>query len=140
MTYKSNPDLTFDAIKVTAANIEQIAKTTADYSVHNGKLIDGKGAEIPEGTYVVRFSDGSVKVFSEYIFEKLFLKVEPPTYKLSDITDFSKGIKRKCWTGMIIKLIEGVAWVLYENGEPVTDYTFTPDDIMANDWMIPEEE
>ena len=139
MTFTSKTDLILDATKVSASNIEHIAQTTADYSVHNGKLIDGKGAEVPEGTYVVKFSDGSVRVFSENLFEKLFVKVEPPAYKLSDIPDFSKGIYRKGWTDCMIKLVEDVVWIYYDNGYPVTPYNFTKEDLTASDWMIPEE-
>lgn len=139
MTFKSNPDLILDATKVTASNIETIAQTNAEYSVHNGKLIDAKGAEIPEGTYIVKFADGSVRIFSEALFEKLFTKVEPPTYKLSEITDFSKGVKRKSWNQMELRLIDNVAWILYDNEVPTMDYTFTTEDLAADDWMIPED-
>ncbi len=136
MTFKGNNDLAFEAIQVSASTMATIAQRFSDYTIHNGNLIDSKGAVVPIGTWITAFEDGTVRMFSDSLFEKLFVKVEPPVYTLSEIPDFSRGIRRKSWVDIVLRLVEGTAWILYENGKAMYPYTFTTEDITAKDWLL----
>ena len=127
-----------DAIQVTDSNLNEIVSKFG-FTLSSGVLHDQKGMVVTQGTWICKFDDGVIKQLTADFFERIFQKVEPPTYKLSEITDFSKGIKRKSWNQMELRLIDNVAWILYDNEVPTMDYTFTTEDLAADDWMIPED-
>lgn len=139
MTFTGNVSQVFDAVQITSANIQEIAAKFKDYSVHNGKLIDSKGAEVPVGTWIAIFADGTTKMFTDAFFRMLFTKIEPPTYKISDIPDLSRGIRRKSWPeDQYVKYSENVVWLLYTGSDADSIYPFTPEDIAADDWLMME--
>lgn len=138
MTFTGNVSQNFDAVQITATNIQEIADRYKDYTVHNGKLIDSKGAEVPVGTWIAVFADGTTKMFTDSFFKLLFTKVEPPTYKLSDIPNMGAlPIRRKAWPDDTkIKYVENTVWIINVNNSAQGIYTFAPEDISADDWVI----
>lgn len=139
MTFTGNIDQNFDAVQVTASNVQEIAARYKDYTVHNGKLIDSKGAEVPAGTWIAVFADGTTKMFTDSFFRMLFTKVEPPQYKLSEIPNYSLPIRRKSWPeDMRLTFTENVVWLMRSGSEAQYAYSFPPEDLSADDWVIAE--
>ena len=126
-----------DAAQVTSANINDIAKNFG-LTVSNGQLYDTKGTIINPGVWVCKFDDGVIKLFTDDLFRRLFVKVEPPQYRLSDIPDFTRDIKRKGWGDMFIRNA-GYCFVLYTQNEPIQPYQFTSQDFTADDWIARED-
>ena len=126
-----------EAVQVTAYNAEEIAETYG-LIFNNGQLYSNSGTLISAGTWVCRLTDGAVRIFSDDVFKRLFDKVEPPTYKLSDVPSFDKGIRRKCWNGLYIKDM-GFCFATFDEDGVVAPYIMTLEDLSATDWMICEE-
>ena len=126
-----------DAVQVTRDNKADIASSFG-LNISKGELYDSKGTLINPGAWACRFGDGVIKVFTDELFKRLFVKVEPPQYKLSDIPDFNRDIMRKDWGNTYLKNL-GYCFVMYNGTEPVQPYQFTDDDFTAEDWIIKED-
>lgn len=125
-----------ESAMVTEDNVAEIAKAFG-FEVRDGQLYDSKGAIINAGIHIVKFEDGSINYFTDKVFNKLFRKVEPPEYKLSDIADFDRDIKRKGWAGLYLRNT-GYCFVQCDSDGPVIPYTFTAEDLAATDWQYVE--
>lgn len=137
MTFEGKPKM-IEAVQVTASNATDIARNYG-LTVKDGQLYDTKGILINAGIWVCRFEDGYVKFFSDDIFNRLFAKVEPPTYKISDVPDLNRNIRRKGWDGIYLRN-DGYCFVMCETEHgAIHPYTFTADDLTASDWEYTED-
>lgn len=137
MSAYEGKSIVIDAVQVTATNKEDIARSFG-FTVSGGNLYNDKGAIVNTGVWVCRLNDGTIKQFTDELFNKLFSKIEPPTYKLSDIPDFANDIQRKGWVGLYLRNM-GYCFVQCDEEGIVGPYTFTADDFAADDWMIKED-
>lgn len=127
-----------DAIQVTDSNLNEIVSKFG-FTLSSGVLHDQKGMVVTQGTWICKFDDGVIKQLTADFFERIFQKVEPPTYKLPDMTDFTGEITRKSWNGAMKLKNIGVCFVLCEGDEELYPYFFTEADFKADDWMHVEE-
>ena len=92
-------NVVIEAMTVTQENASEVAAKFG-LPIKNGQLYDTNGTMVNPGRIVVRFENGIIKIFSDTIFNMLFSE---KTYKLSDIPDLTKDIKRKAWDGIYLK-------------------------------------
>lgn len=126
-------NVVIEAMTVTQENMAEVA---AKFSlpIKNGQLYDSNGTMVNPGRIVVRFENGIIKIFSDTIFNMLFSE---KTYKLSDIPDLSKDIKRKNWGEIYLKNM-GYCFVQCDAEGIVQPYQFTAEDFQATDWIVKE--
>ena len=134
--YESNSN-GIEAVQFTEQNKADVAKRFGFTMTEEGRVKNSTGVLINMGMWACRFGDGTVKVFTDEMFQLLFHKVEPPTYKLSDIPELGVPIKRKGWTDQYLKN-EGYCFAMCDSAGPITPYTFTEEDFLADDWMLVE--
>lgn len=134
-TYEGNANVV-ESMLVTSENLAEVSKVFG-FTLRDGQLFDQRGTLVNTGVWVVKFADGAINLFTDQIFKRLFKKIEPPKYKLSDIPDFSRDIKRSTW-GDIYLRNEGCCFIEYDQDGAVVPYTFTAEDFIADDWQIKE--